>query len=359
MNTNIELWKKTKKGNRFWKVAACEKWNGAQVDEGSSKNKLRTLGGVLLLLRSWVWLTFNANGLWPLRNDRQQIREAVTRPGRIFSNIYRTILSLSPTRAEMKSQIPYLTAAEERKSKVIISFSCLPEENCPTNAGNGTLLLHKYCFALLTMMSSNTAASRMSSQLLHPSWSKICPSCPRRRSQMVHASFLTSAEDWYYNRMEVTFLLCGLFWQRAERWSRWLLFGKVLPSSHPHLALKCTTWESRWMPLLFVVSCLCWYVTAVVQKQSLLHPLFHETVYSARCNICIQNKACCLYNNFCTLSQISPYSCLSHLSIEPPNAISTQFRTFLWHNCPFILTRKCIMGSFPSVFSGYLYWAFG
>lgn len=152
MNTNIELWKKTKKGNRFWKVAACEKWNGAQVDEGSSKNKVRTLGGVLLLLRCWVWLTFNANGLWPLRNDRQQIREAVTRPGRIFSNIYRTILSLSPTRAEMKSQIPYLTAAEERKSKVIISFSCLPEENCPTNAGNGMLLLHKYCFALLTMM---------------------------------------------------------------------------------------------------------------------------------------------------------------------------------------------------------------
>lgn len=145
-------------------------------------------GGVMLLLRPWVWLTFNATGLWPLRNDRQQIREAITRPGRIFSNLYRTILSLSPTRAEMKSQIPYLTAAEERKSKVNISFSCLPEENRPTNAGNGMLLLHKHCFALLTMMSSNTAVSRVSSQLLHPSWSKTCP-WPGRRSEMVHASF--------------------------------------------------------------------------------------------------------------------------------------------------------------------------
>lgn len=168
----------------------------------------------------------------------------------------------------MKSQIPYFTAAEERKSK-----SGLPEECCPNSTGNRTLLLHKYCFGLLTMMSSNTARLEWA-----PSFS-IChevKSVSLVLTEGLKWSMYNFSEDWYYQRMEVTFLPCELFWQRIERLSRWLLFGKVLPSSHhPHLALKCAMWESRWMSLLFVVPCFRWYVTAVVQNQSLVDPLFH------------------------------------------------------------------------------------
>lgn len=145
--------------------------------------------------------------------------------------------------------------------------------------------------------------------------------------------------------MEVAYLLCGLFWQRTERLSRWLLFVKVLSSFPPHLTLKCATWESCWMPLLFVVSCFCWYVTAVVQKQSLLDHLFHLRVYNAHCN--------------CVVDTIDDTVSLCTASVAPlcrtPNAINTQSMTFLRHSDPLIFTRKCITGSFPSVFLGYLY----
>lgn len=147
----------------------------------SAKNKVRTWGASYLFLHSWVWLTFNATGLWPLRSDRQQSREAVTHPGYIFSSLYRTIFSLRPTwgRDEIADSISYCCWIEGANKKSTFHLNGFLREFPQPTQEIGCFILFFFClFAQVLFWFVNNdeqqhGMSRMRAHLLHPPWSKI------------------------------------------------------------------------------------------------------------------------------------------------------------------------------------------
>lgn len=125
------------------------------------------------------------------------------------------------------------------------------------------------------------------------------------------------------------------------------------PSFPPHFPLKYTTWDLDRMPVLFIVSGFLSCVTTVLQQQPVLDLLSAKeyTEHSALFGFQTRLTPCFMHTSINTVSSTCAVTPLHTI----PQAIHTQFRTFLRSSHPFILVRKCIMGSFPFLLLGYFW----